>query len=125
MGQQLSLMEAATRLASTLKQTKNKDLGGRAHARRSDPETSHAAARSTGELRESQQAVLSVIASARQPLTDEAIIRLYNVSFPPRPPQSESGIRSRRSELVALGRVVHDGYGKTRSGRKSRKWRAA
>jgi len=70
-------------------------------ARRSDPETSHAAAASVRALRRNQLAVLRVIV-LNTSLTDEVLAVRYKG-----PPQSPSGLRTRRNELVALG-LVHD-----------------
>lgn len=70
----------------------------RAHARRTDPDTSHAAARSVVELRPRQQAVLDVLRSYGRALTDEEIAERYDG-----PQQSPSGLRTRRSELVSKG----------------------
>jgi hypothetical protein len=58
------------------------------------------------------------------PSTDEALVDEYrkfaDISFIPM--ASESGIRSRRAELVAQGRIQAVGFDKTRSGRKTTVW---
>lgn len=75
-----------------------------AHARRTDPETSHAAAASISpkQLRESQRDVLEVL-SKSGPMTDWKLVELMDGRM------SHSGIRSRRSELTVLGFVVDTG----------------
>lgn len=80
-----------------------------AHARRTDPDTSHAAARSVTGIRPSQVAVLKVL---RQRLagrgTDEQIAEAYaNCSGVPL--QSPSGLRTRRHELVERGLLADSG----------------
>lgn len=96
-----------------------------AHARNTDPETSHAAARSiTSErIRASQQIVLSIL-KTYGPLTDEDIWS-YVLGLGHRGHLSPSGARTRRSELVALGRVRDTGERKTlASGRQAIVWAA-
>lgn len=76
----------------------------RARARRADPETSHEAAKSVVELRKRQQAVLEVLKCG--PTTDEELVCKYPYfawEEADYPKQSPSGLRTRRSELVALG----------------------
>ena len=95
-------------------------------ARRSDPSTSHAAARSVTGLRLRQQAVLNVFVLLRH-LTDEEMIAAYydatlrNPDAYPR--QTASGLRTRRSELVRAGYLL-DTYcrRKTAAGRPSTVW---
>lgn len=97
-------------------------------ARATDPETSHAAAASVGDLREKQYAVLKVL--RKRPAygyTDEELVDAYEamedatVSYPH---QSPSGIRTRRSELVRLGFVEFSGERRLLcSGRQARVWR--
>ena len=103
-----------------------------AHARRTDPDTSKTAASSGHDrptLTASRSAVLSALRAAG-PSTDEAVVAFYRReagregSLLPR--QSESGIRSRRAELVDAGLVVDTGEKRaTVSGRPSTVWRAA
>lgn len=82
-----------------------------AHARRTDPDTSHAAAASVDDLPYKRRAVLEVLA-AYGPCTDEELVRVYGASLGSElggieiPMQRPSGIRSRRSELADL--EVHD-----------------
>ena len=81
-----------------------------AHARRDDPDTSHAAAASVTALTATRLAIIDVLATYG-PATDETIALHYDG-----PPASPSGLRTRRSELVragsaARGHVVNLGHG--------------
>ena len=90
-------------------------------ARSSDPWTSHAAAHSVSNVfvRASQQAVLRVLRQ-QGPMHDQRIIHHVKASgFK----ASNSGIRSRRSELVFLGLVRNSGKTvRLSSGRNSIIW---
>lgn len=79
----------------------------RAHARRTDPSTSHDAARSLtkGGLSYAQASVLAQL-HARGPMTDARLVELVTAVHPR---MSHSGIRTRRAELVAQGRVRDSG----------------
>jgi hypothetical protein len=93
----------------------------RAKARHSDPHTSHDAARSlsAGELRDSQKAVLGHFRRFG-PMTDTDLITVYVGS-----PQSRSGLRTRRSELVDRGLIEDTGARKKLpTGRNAIVWRA-
>lgn len=96
-------------------------------ARGTDPETSHEAAESitADGLRERQRCILQVFRD-QGPLFDEALIRAYRAAVKQRgyPEQSESGIRTRRNELVST--FVRDSGRTVRlpSGRKSIVWEA-
>ena len=96
-----------------------------AHARTSDPETSHAAARSVVNLGRTRDAILGILRA--QPKTDEQIWVAYRLAFdqgiPEFPRVSPSGLRSRRAELVKMGRVEQCGEGVTQAGRTCAKWR--
>ena len=75
-------------------------------ARATDPETSHEAADAHDEttVTVSQAAVLHVLATYG-PLADVELVERYNavrVRYD-HPPQTDSGIRSRRADLVKLG----------------------
>lgn len=97
--------------------------GQRAHARRDDPETSHDAAASVA-VRESQAAVLAVFTTAG-PMTDEELHDTYlRAAFTGTlRPQSSSGLRTRRSELVRLGYICWTGERRVmRTGRLARVW---
>lgn len=100
-----------------------------AHARRSDPSTSHQAAASltVDALRASQAAVLAALRAAG-PMTDVTLVDWYVEAAkgdPDYPRQSQSGIRSRRAELVAGGLVEDTGQRvRLDSGRQAIVWRA-
>lgn len=108
-------------------------IAGDAHARHTDPETSHEAAASItlGHLRTSQRAVLGILtdhAKDGRGLTDEALGRIYYQRHRRTPDeypmQSPSGLRTRRAELVAVGLVEDSGETvRLASGRKAVVWR--
>lgn len=91
-------------------------------ARKTDPETSHAAAASLSAegLSKLQEEILRTLRAA--PMTDSDLCesiaaRFQDCSW------SESGIRTRRKELVALGKVRDSGKrGQLPSGRESIIW---
>lgn len=93
-------------------------------ARRTDPGTSHEAARSvTPKVRASQQAVHAFLLK-HGPATDEEWVAAYQAD-PEYPRQSVSGLRSRRNELHEQGRVRDTGQKATlQSGRRAIIWRA-
>jgi hypothetical protein len=81
----------------------------KAHARRSDPHTSHDAADSVEHIRRSQQDVLMVLRRFG-PMHDDKLWRVITSLFGKGVlPMSESGCRTRRSELVAKGLVEDTG----------------
>lgn len=86
-------------------------------ARRTDPKTSHAAAKSVRGVRKSQAEVLRVL-TEHGPLTDAGIYRhLDSKRF------SLSGARTRRSELVAQGLAFDTGQTeRLDSGRRAILW---
>lgn len=91
-----------------------------AHARRSDPPTSHEAAASlTPEaLQDSQKAVLEML-ERYGPRTDTDLVALVR-------DYSSSRVRTARAELVTLGRVADSGQRIVlMSGRKSIVWKLA
>lgn len=98
-------------------------------ARLTDPATSHEAAASVKDITATQNAILKLLSG--MPMSDEDLIFYYqqqvrmgadSYDFPR---ASESGIRSRRAELVRLGRVVDTGERNiTQSGRKAIIWAA-
>ena len=102
-------------------------LFGEAHARATDPDTSHAAAASIDpdRLRASQRAVLECL-NEHGPLTDYMLFARYVTyrAVNGWPQQSPSGFRTRRRELVDAGLVVSDGKLPLPSGRMSYVWRA-
>lgn len=79
-----------------------------AHARSTDPSTSHRAAASisAARLRESQEEVLRVLRDYG-PLCDCDLLTTYRETSELE--QSDSGIRTRRAELVARGLVRDSG----------------
>ena len=96
----------------------------RARARTTDPYTSHLAAASLGEdkLRESQAAVLRFIKRCGSAGCDDGkLVTSYNGLVP----QSPSGLRTRRAELVRRGLVRDSGRITVMpSGRKAIIWEA-
>lgn len=77
------------------------------HARKTDPTTSFEAAGSIDpdQLTKTQTALLKCL---KRPATDVSILERYrNLKGAPR--ASESGLRTRRSELVAVGAIVDSG----------------
>lgn len=74
-------------------------------ARGSDPVTSFEAAESVDRVTETQEYVLKAL---RRPRVDVELVEAYN-AFKRAPRASESGIRSRRAELVDRGLVVDTG----------------
>ena len=90
-------------------------------ARASDPATSKAAAVSAAPHAESIRRAVQWALAGGDARTDESIIDSVRVLFPR---ATESGIRTRRSELVKAGLVVDSGErGQTKTGRESIKWR--
>jgi hypothetical protein len=76
-----------------------------ARARNTDPMTSHLAAESVRDVTKTQEYVLRALRRAR---TDVELVEAYqNMKTAPR--ASESGIRSRRAELVRRGLVLDTG----------------
>jgi len=96
-------------------------FGPHAEARRPDPVTSHLAALSVTALNEKQNAVLAMFGG---PFTDELLIDAYYQAEVAGivPAQSESGIRTRRKELVRAGFLREAGVGRSRSGRSAILW---
>jgi hypothetical protein len=89
-------------------------------ARLTDPATSWEAARSVEHVRESQLQVFRLLQD-RGPSTDEALIQYARESGWP---ITDSGLRTRRSELVRLGWVEDSGdRGLTAAGRRTIVWR--
>lgn len=76
-----------------------------ARARNTDPLTSHLAGASVGDVTKTQQYILRALRRSR---TDVELVEAYN-SLKTAPRASESGIRSRRAELVRKGLVVDTG----------------
>jgi hypothetical protein len=89
-----------------------------AHARNTDPATSHKAAASVKRIKESQAVIMKALGNSG-PMTDEEIYR----QVMPEIPISVSGCRTRRKELVDLGFVMDIGERRyTKSGRQTIVW---
>ena len=111
----------------------------KAHARQSDPDTSHEAAASVGNLTGRQGAILrflennlekmmEMVGLPKSHFTDFALVLAYQERWrsvlPRYPDQSDSGIRTRRKELVERGLIEDSGMRvKMPSGRKAIVWR--
>lgn len=92
-------------------------------ARHTDPHTSHDAAASVKDITATQAAILKLLAI---PHTDADLVWYYQQGWNDTPRASESGIRSRRADLVKLGLVVDTGRRKKLpSGRYAIVWKAA
>lgn len=90
-----------------------------AYARWSDPQTSFDAAASVTHISEAQNTILHIL-KLHGPLTDEQIFD-WLCGYPISP----SGARSRRNELVKMGKVLDTGERRlTRLERKSVVWMA-
>lgn len=94
------------------------------HARTTDPQTSHDAARSVSKLTETYELIISIFEKFGS-MNDEQLIQTWRASG--LKAISDSGLRSRRSELVSMGKLEDSG---TRapmeaSGRSSIVWRLA
>jgi hypothetical protein len=93
-------------------------------ARRTDPETSHEAAESVENSWTTRQHIWRLLTN---PMTDVELVEVYSelVRAGIAPRASESGIRSRRSELVAVDKVQDSGDRvKLPSGRRAIVWQA-
>lgn len=102
----------------------------KAFARATDPQTSHDAADSVKDLNATQNMIFRLLEI--MPMSDEDLINYYQQQIRMGaderdcPRASESGIRSRRAELVRMGKVVDSGdRARTASGRSTIVWRAA
>ncbi len=76
-----------------------------ARARRTDPITSHEAAESVDNITATQSYVLRCL---KRPRVDVELVHAYR-AYKTAPRASESGIRSRRAELVDRGLVIDTG----------------
>jgi len=91
-------------------------------ARTTDPETSKLAAESVGNLNETKKVILQLLA---KPMGDEELVNKYEFLADNQmaPWASQSGIRSRRSELVEDGYLFDSGERiKTKSNRSAIVW---
>jgi hypothetical protein len=95
-----------------------------AKARKTDPVTSHVAAQSVKNVTSTQAVILQLL-DVPYGMTDVALVKAYNkVKDAPR--ASDSGIRSRRAELAAMGKVADTGNRvKLPSGRHAIVWQVA
>lgn len=95
-------------------------------ARATDPPESRAAAASVTELTVKQQAVLDCLRLAGYPLVDQEMIGRYREGMAAQgwPQQTESGLRTRRSELVTAGEVCKAGKRPLSTGRMANRWAA-
>ena len=92
-------------------------------ARITDPATSHEAAESVKNVTATQAAILKLLTAA--PMSDEDLIWYYQQGWNNFPRASESGIRSRRAELVKQGLVKDSGdRRRLQSGRNAIIWTA-
>lgn len=97
-------------------------------ARISDPETSHEAAASVKKITETQKWIMYIFLKREAPITDEMLVAAYRgmMVASGAPYASESGIRSRRAELVRLGHLKDSGLRmKLVSGRNAIMWAVA
>ncbi len=97
-------------------------------SRRRDPLTSVEAAESLKphRLTANRTAVLDALRAIGRAATDEELVAYYGGRRNDNgwPAQSPSGLRSRRSELVASGMVEPAGHGITMAGNRATLWRA-
>jgi hypothetical protein len=96
------------------------------NARHTDPITSHQAAASVENLSETKQIILSILRRYDN-LTDEMLVKLYEARAArgEAPAASQSGIRSRRAELVRENLVQDsEARAKLSSGRNAILWSA-
>ena len=104
--------------------------GDSPRARRNDPETSHAAADSISlsDREASEREVLAILATADRPLTAEQIEdRNAHRAWQGDALRAWSGSRIRTAvrQLADDDRIVQDGEGKTKAGRRAVTWRLA
>ena len=98
------------------------------HARHTDPSTSHAAAASVSNVSKTRSVVLSILEVSS--MADHELVatyrRLAENGLGVIPAASESGVRSRRAELVVAGLVKDSGARvKSPTGRSSIVWQVA
>lgn len=94
-------------------------------ARNTDPDTSHEAAASVKNLTKTQVTILHLFEDKRDRMTDEQLVSWYRWAEAnlDAPTASESGIRSRRAELVRQGYLKDSGAReKLRTGRNAIVW---
>lgn len=92
-----------------------------AKARKTDPATSHEAADRVKDISLVQHYVLKALL---RPRSDSEMIEAYR-KMAKSPSHSESGLRTRRNELVKQGKVINTGqFTYTDSGRRTIVWKA-
>jgi hypothetical protein len=104
----------------------HRPLSYQARARRTDPQTSHQAARSVIKINDTHRRILMILAEGAA--TDEQLYSAWQFMHCNKdwPRVSQSGVRSRRNELVKKGKVVDSGEkGTTVAGRACTIWRLA
>ena len=95
-----------------------------AHARNTDPATSHAAAEAVGDTTPLQRRLIVLFEFAHDGLNDEQLVMNYKNAYGIAFPSTESSIRSRRSDLVAKGYLIDSGKTRpTLHGNKSIVWK--
>ena len=92
------------------------------NTRTNDPETSHEAAETVTNVTETHAAIMTIL--GRLQVTDDELFRLHfaGAAKGQWPYASESGVRSRRAELVRMGKVQEVSRAKTRFGRNAIVW---
>ena len=94
-----------------------------AHARKSDPITSHLAADAVGDTTPLQRRILTLFEVSHIGLNDEQLIVMYKSAFGHVWPATESSLRSRRNDLVVKGHLRDSGQTRpTATGHKSIVW---
>jgi hypothetical protein len=90
-------------------------------ARKTDPYTSHDAARSVKNFTEVQTVIYELL---NTPMTDEDLVPQYEqlMNFGTAPLASPSTIRTARHHLVDKGFIIDVGEGQSRFGRKALIW---
>lgn len=93
------------------------------HTRHHDPYTSHIAAETVLHVSKLQKTILDLL---KKPATDEQLLERYRalVAKGKALPASESGIRSRRSELDRMGLIEIVGESQTQFKRRCLIWKA-
>lgn len=90
-------------------------------ARAGDPGTSLAAAKSVKNVTATHKRILDILGNLRVGTTDEEILSIWNrrmnLTHYEYPPISDSGLRTRRKELVDMGKVVKVGEHRGKTGR--------
>ena len=97
-------------------------MTNRAHARATDPWTSHSAADLIADVTPLQYRLLQCF-DVEMAMTDEELVQAYARTWGITWPATDSSIRSRRSELVGMGQLLPTNETrKTKAGHKSIVW---